>query len=163
MTRITNKYGWPAIDGIVCTYADKQIRADIEALFEGSAQPGFDLPPQYQYEVLPSSFHGEVAKIFRVDTVAPAPSTSEIQHFAADIERINLELAEAIVKVGPSEVPTELGYCCPFCGAETTMDTDTVGDMDNHATGCGVILAKEVLSSNTDVDPSVDTDRPWLG
>ena len=61
---VSEKYGRPSIDGIICTYATKKIRGIIETMFE-SNRPFF-LPDKYTYKILPSAFHGEVAKIMKV-------------------------------------------------------------------------------------------------
>lgn len=60
-TKVKAKYGLPSIDGIVCTYETKKIRAQIESFFQENRV--FILPDRYIYKIMPSKFWGKVAKI----------------------------------------------------------------------------------------------------
>ncbi len=50
-----------SINGITCTFQTKEIREHIERLHNKNEK--FRLPEEYTYELLPSDFHGQVAKI----------------------------------------------------------------------------------------------------
>lgn len=53
-----------SISGVQATYETREIRAEIESMLE--TNEAFNLPGQYQVELMPSSFWGEVAKIKHV-------------------------------------------------------------------------------------------------
>ena len=61
MIKIEDKNGTPAINGITCTFQTVEIRSEIEGMFEVNKE--FVLPKKYTYKVMPSKFHGQVAKI----------------------------------------------------------------------------------------------------
>ena len=63
-TKIESKDGQPSINGIVCTFETKKIRKEIEGFFE--VNKSFNLPTRYTFSVIPSLFHGEVAKIIKI-------------------------------------------------------------------------------------------------
>lgn len=56
--------GLPSIDGIVCTYSTRKIRDMIEGFLKVNDK--INLPENYSYEILPSSFWGIAAKIVKL-------------------------------------------------------------------------------------------------
>jgi len=61
MIKVERKNGIATIDGVICTFDDKEIRSEIEGMID--ANKTFNLPDKYTYEVKPSDFWGKVAKI----------------------------------------------------------------------------------------------------
>ena len=59
--KISDKNGLPSIDGNICTFDTKEIRSEVEGMFE--VNKNFNLPTKYTYEVMPSGFWGQIAKI----------------------------------------------------------------------------------------------------
>ena len=62
-----NGFDLPSIDGIVCTYQTKEIRSEIEKTFHSNKT--FPLPEKYTYEITPSQFWGNVAKIIKKNNI----------------------------------------------------------------------------------------------
>jgi len=58
---VSDTFGVPSINGIVCTYKLKKIRTEIEEMF--SKEKTFNLPDKYDYIIISSNSFGKVAKI----------------------------------------------------------------------------------------------------
>ena len=54
--------GEPAIDGLPLTYQTKSIRRVIQNIFK--KDKCFELPREYNYKIVSTEFHGDVAKVF---------------------------------------------------------------------------------------------------
>jgi len=61
MTIVKRNYNRISINELTCTFDTKQIRSEIEGMYESEVQ--FILPDKYTFEVVPSQLYGKVAKI----------------------------------------------------------------------------------------------------
>ena len=59
--KLSDKNGFMSINGITCTFQTKEIRSEIEGMFD--VNKNFNLPKKYTYQIMPSEFWGQVAKI----------------------------------------------------------------------------------------------------
>lgn len=75
---ITRENGLLSINGVLCTYETKEIRATIQNLSEIDSV--FELPERYTYILTPSESHGQVAKIS--DKAVDQPQQSPVKTLA---------------------------------------------------------------------------------